>query len=107
MNYVYSYVHYIDKPVIEITTATGGYGYVYVSWTVLGNNDICEIVAFHVVLLSISVGITEQISTDMNSYNFTGLPDNTVFDITIIGSSELVNTDFVSASVRTMILIGK
>ena len=109
MNYVYTYVHYIDKPVIEITTATGGYGYVYVSWIVIGKNDICEIVAFHVLLLSIPVGlpVRKQISTEMNSYNFTGLPDDALFAITIIGSSVAVNTDPASTSVRTMILNGK
>ena len=74
---------------------------------VLGNNDVCKIVDFNILLLSISVGITKQISTDMNSYNFTGLPDDTVFDISIIGSIQLVNTDLVSTSVRTMILNGK
>ena len=105
--YIYAYIIYIytyaDVPVVEITTATGGCGYVYVSWTVIGNNDVCDIASFTVQLVSVPMSITEQISTDMNSYNFTGLPDDTLFDITIIGSSPLVNTDPVSTSVRTMI----
>ena len=92
-----------DVPMVEIT-ATGGFGYVNVSWTVIDNNNICEIVNFNVLLVSVPTGITERISTDMYSYNFTGLPDDTLFHISIIGSSELVNTDSASTSVRTMIL---
>ena len=89
---------------IKITTVTGGYGYVSVSWTVIDNKDICEIVDFNVLLVSVPTGITEQISTDMYSYNFTGLPDDTLFRVTIIGRSPLVNTDPASTSVRTMFL---
>ena len=102
------YIAYIDVPVVEITNAIGGCGYVYVSWMVLGNNDICEITTFHLTLVPIvmglPVGATTQKSTDMYSYNFTGLPDDTEFQITVIGSSLLVNTDPASATVRTMIL---
>ena len=91
---------------VDITTTTGGCGYVYVSWTLIGNNDICEITTFHLTLESFVMGIHEQISTDMNSYNFTGLPDDTLFYINIIGSSAVVNTDLASASVRTMVFKG-
>ena len=85
---------------VEIT-ATGGCGYVSVSWTVIDNNDICEIADFNVLLVSVPTGITEQISTDKYSYNFTGLSDDTLFRIGIIGSSELINTDPVYTSVIT------
>ena len=71
------------------------------SWTAIDNNDICEIVDFIVLLISVPTGINEQISTDMNSYNFTGLPDDTLFSINVIGTSQLVNTDPASTSVRT------
>ena len=73
------------------------------SWTVIGNNDLCEIVTFNVLLVSVPMGIYELTSTDMNSYNFTGLPDDTLFNITIIGSSMLFNTDPVSTSIRTIV----
>ena len=46
-------------------------------------------------------------SINMYSYNFTGLPDDTVFRITIIGSSQVVNTDPVATSVTAMILNGR
>ena len=46
MSFVCMYINYIDIPVVEITTTTGGCGYVYVSWTVIGNNDMCEITTF-------------------------------------------------------------
>ena len=106
--HIYNYYTYAyqDIPAVEITTATGGCGYVYVSWTVLGNNDICEITTFHLTLVSLvmgkPMGPTTQKSTDMYSYNFTGLPDDTQFDISVIGSSAVVNTDLVSVHVRTM-----
>ena len=96
---------YQDKPMVEITNVTGGCGYVYVLWIVLGNNDMCEITNFHLTLVSLVMGLPEgtttQKSTNMNSYNFTGLPDDTEFRITIIGSSLLLNTDPASTSVRT------
>ena len=91
---------YIDKPVVNITTATGGCGYVYVSWTVIGNNDICKINSFSVILLSLQQGINEPRSTDMNSYNFTRLPNDTQFDI-VISINEQSNTDLPSANVKT------
>ena len=91
---------YIDKPVVNITTATGGCGYVYVSWTVIGNNDICKINSFSVILLSLQQGINEPRSTDMNSYNFTRLPNDTQFDI-VISIDEQSNTDLPSANVKT------
>ena len=96
---------YQDKPVVKITAATEGCGYVYVSWTVIGNNDICEITNFHatlvLIVMGLPMGITKQISTEMNSYNFTGLSDDTLFDVTIIGSSRVVNADPASTLVRT------
>ena len=48
----------------------------------------CE---FH-VLLCISCSLVSCVFF-MFSYNFTGLPDDTLFAITIIGSSAVVNTD--------------
>ena len=96
---MYVCIVYIDKPVVNIT-ATGGCGYVYVSWIVIGNNDICKINSFSVILLSLQQGITEQRSTDMNSYNFTRLPNDTQFDI-LISRNDQFNTDLASANVKT------
>ena len=97
---MYECVIYIDEPVVNITTVTGGCGYVYVSWTVIGNNDICKINSFSVILLSLQQGINEQRSTDMNSYNFTRLPNDTQFDI-LISRNDQFNTDLASANVKT------
>ena len=96
---MYVCIVYIDKPVVNIT-ATGGCGYVYVSWIVIGNNDICKINSFSVILLSLQQGINEPRSTDMNSYNFTRLPNDTQFDI-VISINEQSNTDLPSANVKT------
>ena len=97
---MYVCIMYIDKPVVNITTATGGCGYVYVSWTVIGNNDICKINSFSVILLSVQQCINEPRSTDINSYNFTRLPNDTQFDI-VISRNDQFNTDLASANVKT------
>ena len=92
---------------IEITTATGGCGYVYVSWSVTDSDpdDMCSIGRFNVTLSSvdISMSVTPPL---MMSYNFTGLPDDTLFNVTVIGisltGSAVVNLD--SDSLRTKII---
>ena len=93
-------------PVIKILTATGGCGLVSVSWTVIGNNDLCEINIFKAYLISVSMDVTMRviIFTPLSSFNLIGLLNDTLFDITVIGSSRLVNSDPVSTSVRTAAL---
>ena len=104
--YIRTYVHYIERPLIKITTATGGCGYVFVSWTVTDSDhdDVCTIGRFNVTLSS--VGITMSVISLMLSHNFTGLPDDTLFNVTVSGVS-LTGTTVVnlnSTSLRTMII---
>ena len=99
-------MYYLDVPVIKILTATGGCGLVSVTWTVIGNNDLCEINNFNAHLVSVSMDMTMRviIFTSLSSFNLIGLPNDTLFDIDVIGSSRLVNSDPASTSVRTAAL---
>ena len=99
-------VHYIERPMVEIATVTGGCGYVYVSWIVINNvpQDVtCGISGFTIVLSSMDVSMT--VMTTMITHNFTGLPDDTLFNITVIGTN--INERKVSpasTAVKTMII---
>ena len=94
-----------ERPVINIITATGGCGYVIVSWAVINNvpNDaMCGIAHLIVTLSSVDVSITEIVT--VNYYNFTRLPDDTLFNVTVIGTSinekDVISRTF--TSVKTM-----
>ena len=101
------HIHYVDRPWIKITAATGGCRYVYVSWIVIGNleenvADIpCSIGQFRITLSSMNT--TKTLVNSAISHNFTGLPDDTLFNFTIIGldaeESAIINRN--STSVRT------
>ena len=101
--YIHSYVmFYVDRPVVDITTATGGCGYVSVSWTAIGNNDVCTPVQYNVTLSSSSTTDMIVLITSINTYNFTELPDDTQFTVTVIGINVMgVASDPVSISVRS------
>ena len=95
------YVYYVDQPDVEIITEIGGCGYVYVSWNVTNNIELCEIVQYNVTLLSSTVSIIIP-NVTMDSYNFTGLSLDTPFNVTVIGISmigNVINSD--STSIRT------
>ena len=97
---------YVGKPLVEITTVTGGCGYVSVSWNVIGNNDKCKVFFYNVTLSYIAKDIKSVILvliTTMSSYTFTGLPDDTLFNITVFGLSRSEDVlSFVSTSVNTV-----
>ena len=93
---------------INTITATGGCGYVSVSWTIINNvpdDDMCGIGHFNVTLSSVGVSMT--VITTVFSYNFTGLPDGTLFNVTVIGISinekNVINSAF-TRSVTTSII---
>ena len=86
-------------------TAAGGCGYVSASWSVINNvpDDVmCGIGRFNVTLSSVDLSMT--VITTMISYNFTGLPYDTIFNVTVIGTSinekNIIDVAFIS--VRTM-----
>ena len=98
--YVCMFICYVDRPVVEITALVGGCGYVSISWTATGNNDVCSPIQYNVTLSSSTMNMTVSI-TSMNTHNFTKLPDDTQFTITVIGINVMrVVSDPVSTSVE-------
>ena len=93
--------NYVDVPVVEITTA-GGCGYINVSWTVIGNNDVCEVRFYTVTLLSFTMEVLDKTHTTSTQHIFSNLLYDTVFYVTIF--SHNVNLDIGNintVSVRT------
>ena len=82
-----------------------GCGYIYVSWNATGSTDACRIAQYDVTLSSATMNMIISIS-EINSHNFIGLPDDTLFNITVTGINDM---GFVgipdSTSVRTPICI--
>ena len=82
-----------------------GCGYIFVKWRVTGNrnDEMCGIVRFYVIS---SYGNTSDTKiTSMIMYNFTGLTDDTLFNVTVVGINlrdDFIDLDFIS--VRTMII---
>ena len=93
---------------VDITTATGGCGYASVSWSVIGNvddDDVCGIGSFNITLTSMDISMT-VIVRSLSSYFFTGLPDDTVFNVTVIGIN-VIGDSFISfdfASLKTLVI---
>ena len=88
----------------------GGFGYVYVKWFVTGNvhhDPTCSIADFKVTLSSMDNSTTVVVYSSI-SHNFTGLPDDTLFNATVVGTN--VNgdnfTNLAFASVRTNVTKG-
>ena len=91
---------------VEITTATEGCGYINVSWTVIGNNDVCPIHFFATTLSFVTMGNYETVykETQVKSISFNELPNDTQVNVTVTGIS---NTEVIlsldSTSVRTKV----
>ena len=108
MYVMYLYIPFKERPVVQITTAAGGCGYASVSWSVINNvvdDDMCGIGSVNITLTSMDISMT-MITRGLSSYDFTGLPDNTVFNVTVIGIS-VIGRSFISfafASLKTMII---
>ena len=94
------YIHYVDRPVVEITAVVGGCRYVSVSWTATDIGNVCSPVQYNVTLSSSTMNMTVSI-TSMNTHNFTELPEDTQFTVTVIGINMIrVVSDPVSTSVK-------
>ena len=77
------------------------------SWAAHSSSDVCRITQYNLTLLSATAKIIIS-SVTLNSHNFTGLPDDTLFNVTVTGINTMgfvsnINPD--STSVRTMICI--
>ena len=98
--------NYIDVPVIEIT-ATGGCGYVSVSWAVIGNNDACPVHAYTIKLLSSTMDELHNIITSNEQRKFNELPFNTLFYVTVLSHNVIAAlSNSFTTSVRTLDLKG-
>ena len=104
------FLSHIERPQINIITIMGGFRYVYVKWFVTGNvhhDGACSIAHFKVTLTSMDNSTTVVVTSDI-SHNFTGLPDDTLFNVTVVGIN--VNDDnlpdLAFASVRTNVTEG-
>ena len=97
---------YIDVPMVEIT-ATGGCGYVSVSWTVIGNNEACVVRSYTVTLLSFAMEELDKKLTSDTQHVFSNLLYDTVFYVTIFShNANLGIGDIDTISVRTKDLEG-
>ena len=92
---------------VEITTATGGCGYVNVSWTVIGNNDACRVVHYTITLLSSTMDELDNVKITCNQHTFNGLPLNTLFYVIVLSHNAIIAlSNSVTTSVRTLDLKG-
>ena len=78
-------MYYVDRPVVEITSVTGGCRHVNISWNTTYNTDNCSMLHYDVTLSYVTMDdhVTVPMVTTMNSTNFTGLPDDTQVNITV------------------------
>ena len=95
----------VDVPVVEITTATGGCGYVSVSWTVPDDNDACPVRSYTIKLLSSTMDELVSFITTQNQRSFSELSFNTLFYVTVFSHS-VAFSNSVTTTVRTMDLKG-
>ena len=92
---------------VEITTATGGCGYVRVSWAVPDDNDACPVHQYTIKLLSSTMDELASVIINKNQHTFSGLSNNTLFYVTVFSHYAYVDLiNFVNTSVRTMDLKG-
>ena len=79
---------------MEITTATGGCGYVNISWSTTYNADDFSVIYYDATLSYVTNDdhMTVSMATTMMSSIFTGLPPDTQINITllVIGIEQVV-----------------
>ena len=93
---------YTDVPAVEIT-ATGGCGYVNVSWIVPDDNDVCPVRTSTIKLSSSKMDELASVIITQNQHTFNELPFNTLFYVTVFSHYAYVSlNNSVTTSVRTM-----
>ena len=101
--YIFTYI-FVVNPLVEVTAVTGGCGYVSARWAAIGIiSELCKTIQYNVTLSSASMNVSMPILTTTNFHNFTGLPDDTLYDVTLFGHTVfgLLNNVEVT-SVKTM-----
>ena len=97
--------NYIDRPEVEITTATGGCRDVNISWSTTYNTVDCRVVYYNVTLSYVTMDdrVTKSMIATMNSSTFTGLPYDTLINITVTAIGIMQDVfDVDSTSVSTV-----
>ena len=85
INYICS-----DISVVQITTIRSGFNSISVSWiSSTGDSDTCTTIAvYHVTFTSHNQGgVHSTMNVTKKSHNFTGLPENTLYDFFLYGES--------------------
>ena len=81
---IFTYI-FVVNPLVEVTAVTGGCGYVSARWAAIGIiSELCKTVQYNVTLSAI-MNVSMPILTTANFHNFTGLPDDTLYDVTLFG----------------------
>ena len=76
----------VVNPLVEVTDVTGGCGYVSARWATIGIiSELCRIVQYNVTLSSATMNVSMPILTTTQFHNFTGLPDDSLFHVTVFG----------------------
>ena len=85
---------FVDRPLVEITTITGGCRQVKISWTTNYNTDKCTVLYYDVALSYVTMddNVKTSMVTTKKFATITGLPDDTQVNITVaaIGMMEVV-----------------
>ena len=85
---------FVDRPLVEITTITGGCRRVKISWTTRYDTDKCSVLYYGVALSYVTMDddVKTSMVTTKKFATITGLPDDTQVNITVaaIGMMEVV-----------------
>ena len=93
---------YTDVPVVEVT-ATGGCGYISLSWTVPDDNEACPVRLYTIKLLSSTMDELASAVLSLQQHTFRKLSFNTQFYVTIFSHYAFVPlNNSVTTPVRTL-----
>ena len=99
--YLYTYV---VNPLVEVTAVTRGCGYLSARWDTIGIiSELCRSIRYNVTLSSATMDGSMPILTTANFYSFTGLPNDTLFYVTVFGHTVFgLRSNIEVTSVRTI-----
>ena len=101
--YIYLYIYicilfYVDKLKLDIVTTRVGCGYFYLSWAINSSEEKCKVKTFEVHLDA--PRYSYYLSTETTFNNFTDLPGDTPFNVTVFGTNK--QTSVVKDSATTV-----
>lgn len=91
-------------PLVAVTSVTGGCRYVIARWAAIGIiSELCKTIQYNVTLSSAAMDLSMTILTTAQFYKFTGLPDDTLFYVTVFGHTVFgLRSNIKVTSVRTI-----